>query len=355
MAPKIKKHNMNFHSQINRLFYLIIGVAGLALFGLGLIIWRLAPFFVAAGRNLTHQLSTLCGCTNHWHFANHPFIFSALITGGIVFLGGAGFAIFKITRLIKRTRCFINLAVKDKKINLSEKLNKVVRQIGLIGQIIEIEKEEPTIFCFGFWQPKICLSDSLVRQLNSAELRAALLHEKQHLLTREPAKTTIIKILSHLLFFLPGFQALTIKYFTYSELAADERATANFQNKVPLAQALYKIIKWKESRAVKERLALSFFSEATEERINKLADNNYQLKIKIFTGQTILKLSFLIIGLTLLLLSPRLTFAQQETLACLEMAPTTETVETRCHWPATDAKECSVLNQYTSTHSSCNE
>lgn len=346
---------MNFRSQTNRLFYLIIGVAGLTLFGLGLIIWRLTPFFIAAGRNLTHQLSTLCGCTNHWHFANHPVIFSALITGGIVFLGGAGFALFKITRLMTRTRGFINLAVKDKKNNLSNKLLKVARQTGLTGKIIEIEKKEPTIFCFGFWQPKICLSSSLVRQLNSAELRAALLHEKQHLLTREPAKTMIIKILSHLLFFLPGFTALTGKYLTYAELAADERATADFRNKIPLAQALYKIIKWRESRIIRQNLALSFFSQVTEERVNKLADNNYQPKIKIFTGRIFLKLSFLVIGLGLLLFSPRLASAQKETLACLEMSPAKNAIETQCHWPTADVKDCSILNNYTSTHSSCSE
>ncbi|MEK7189530.1 MAG: M56 family metallopeptidase [Patescibacteria group bacterium] len=346
---------MYFNSRANKLFYQIIGLAILALSGLGLVIWQLSPFFLAAGRGISHQLSTLCGCANHWHFANHPIIFSAMIIGGVLFLGLSGWAFFKITRVITQTHIFINSALKNKTAILSNKLIKAAYQTGLIGKIIEIKKEEPTIFCFGFWQPKICISNSLIKRLNPAELTAVLLHEKQHLLACEPAKAMLIKILSHLLFFLPGFLVLTTKYLTYSELAADERATANFKNKVPLAHALYKIIKWKESRITKQYLALSFFGEITEERVNKLVDDNYQLKIKIFTGRIFLELSFLVIGLGLLFFSPRLASAQQETLACLEMLPATGMAEIQCHWPTTKADDCSVLNQYTSTHSSCVE
>lgn len=344
---------MRFDSQTNRLFYQILGLSALALAGLGFIVWQLSPFFLAAGRGLSHQLSTICGCANHWHFANHPFIFSALISGSVLFTGAAGWALFKIIRLLTRTRGFVRQAVKNKKTNLSDKLLKAARQTGLTGKIIEIKKEEPMIFCFGLRQPKICLSDSLVKRLNHDELRAVLLHEKQHLLAREPAKAMLIKILSHLLFFLPGFLALTTKYLTYSELAADERATADFQNKIPLARALYKIIKWRESRIIKQNLALSFFSEVTEERVNKLADNNYQPEIKILTGRIFLKLSFLVIGLGLLLFSPRLASAQKESLACLEMPPAANTAETQCHWPTAKPNDCPIFNQYTSTHSVC--
>jgi Zn-dependent protease with chaperone function len=346
---------MLFHSQANKIFYQILGIAILALVGLGLIIWQLSPFFLVATRGASHQLATLCGCANHWHFANHPFIFSAMISSGLLLLGLTCLALFKIIRVIFKTNNFIKRALKNKKTNLSDKLVKATCQTGIIGQIIEIEKQEPIIFCFGFWQPKICISNSLIKRLNPAELRAVLLHEKQHLLSNEPAKALLIKVLSYLLFFLPGFQALTIKYLTYSELSADERATANFRNKAPLARALYKIIKWRESRMTRQYLALSFFNEVIEERINKLSDNSYQPKIKIFTTQSILKLSFLIISMPLLLLSPRLASARQETLACVEMAPTINTAVEQCHWPTARNNDCSVLNNYTSTHSSCDQ
>ncbi|MEK9183303.1 MAG: M56 family metallopeptidase [Patescibacteria group bacterium] len=347
---------MYFYSQANKFFYKIIALAAVILIGIGFIIWRLTPFFLAASRSLTNQLSAVCGCANHWHFANHPFIFSALISGGILLAGCIGYAVLKTIRLIWRTDSFIKQTLKSKNKNLTTKLIKAARQTGLIGKIMEIEKEEPTIFCFGFWRPKICLSKSLVKHLNPAELRAVLLHEKQHLLSGEPRKAMLIKILTNLLFFLPGWRALTIKYLTYSELSADERATANFKNKMPLARALCKIIKWKESWVMKKQLALSFFDEVTEERVNKLADDNYQPRIKIFTSLSILKLSFLAIGLALFLISPRLTSAKQEMLSCVEM-PAAKTTDAQCHWPApaADTKECSVINQYASTHSSCNK
>ena len=189
--------------------------------------------------------------------------------------------------MITQTHIFINSALKNKTAILSNKLIKAAYQTGLIGKIIEIKKEEPTIFCFGFWQPKICISNSLIKRLNPAELTAVLLHEKQHLLACEPAKAMLIKILSHLLFFLPGFLVLTTKYLTYSELAADERATANFKNKVPFGAHFIKSSNGK-SREL-QTISSAFFGELLKrELINWLM--TLSIKIKIFTGRIFLEL-----------------------------------------------------------------
>lgn len=275
----------NLPKKANTIFYQIIGI-GISFFAVLIFLGiRLYPQLLLVKQSLLNKLESICGCTNHFTFASHPFIFISFIGLGLAFLGFLSFIIFRVMKLRNSTNKFIKSNLKNKKQNISPKLKKVAQQLELENQIIEVNDEKPVIFCFGIIRPQICVSSGLIRRLQKKELIAVLLHEQHHLVVREPMKLFVIKLIDKILFFGPGLSALSKKYLTYSELSADQQATNNFQDKVPLAQSLCKIIKWEERLAIKDNLALPFFGAVVEERVNKLADNNYTPKFKVLTAK----------------------------------------------------------------------
>lgn len=228
----------------------------------------------------SNKLESICGCASHFSFYSHPYLFTAILALGFVFTFYFGYVLFKFIKLKKSTSDYIRENLKKKSRNISQKLKNAVRQAGLEGKAAEIKTRKPIVFCFSFLSPKICISSELVKKLNEEELLAVLMHEKMHIDNMEPVKTFMVKILEKILFFLPGFKSLAKQYFIYSEMAADELATRGFKNKTPLASALCKVMDLEKNLIPKDKpLAVSFFN-ITDERINKLIDNDYNPRYK---------------------------------------------------------------------------
>jgi beta-lactamase regulating signal transducer with metallopeptidase domain len=225
-------------------------------------------------QSLFSKLETICGCANHLSFVNHPIIFTFLIVAGLLLLTFFCIAVIRILKIKKATGKFLKAVKARAKKQLSSKLKRAGKSAGLDGRIVEVEDEKPFVFCFGWRQPKVCVSSKLVKELNKVELTVVLLHEKQHLLANEPRKLFLIKASVKILFFVPGLRALAGKYVVFSEITADGLATSNWRNKKTLARALDKVIKLGEQPALTNNLAISFFT-TIDERINKLTDDKY--------------------------------------------------------------------------------
>lgn len=270
---------------------LAIGFGFLAL--LTTLAFYIYPNILLLARSLLHKLETTCGCQKHFAFLNHPFISSFYIIAGGVIVFFLAYITFKAVRLRRSTNRFIKENLDKSKQSISPKLQKVVQVAGLKNRVIEIDRQGPVVFCFGFLKPKICISKSFVQRLSSAELLAVLLHEQQHILVREPIRLFFIKIVGSMLFFLPQVKALIKQYLTFSELAADEQATNGFSNKTPLARALYKTIQWQQQLIMRDNLALSFFQAITAERVNILTDENYEPKYRVFGFGLLILVAFL--------------------------------------------------------------
>ncbi len=257
-----------------------LGGISLVLSGLlGLGEFKFYKYFTFIVKSLLGDIQTACGCQAPVTFSNHPYT----ITG--LFILAVGLLTIILSFIIKSARIYIKTGGFIKKYTArkhfaSAKLTQLAKQINLNGKVIEIDTAEPMVFCYGFINPRICISAAIVNSLSHQELKAVLLHEQHHLKVHEPIKLLLVKIISNALFFIPGIKSLTKQYAVFSELAADETATNNFQNKVPLAQALNKILAQKENLAIQKGLAISFFSQIIEERVNKLVDNNYTPSLK---------------------------------------------------------------------------
>ena len=241
--------------------------------------------------SLTQKLEAICGCTNHFSFYNHPWLFSFLFLAGLGMLAFFSFAIIRMIQLKYSTNRFIKVNLRSKRKIFTKKLRKATETLKLENKVIEINDSSPVIFCFGFWRPKICISSLFVRSLKTEELIAVLLHEQHHLKVHEPARVYFVKTVTRVLFFLPLLKSLAKQYFIFSELAADDWAISKSRAKTPLAQAVYKALEWKESTkesTVASNLAVSSFSNITEERINKITDDKYALNIKVFTPKLLI-------------------------------------------------------------------
>jgi len=271
-----------------QIVFLIIAASG-ALFFVFFEIYQKAYLYAGV---LLHKIKTACGCTEMSQLiAMHPWIFGALAILSLVILAFLIYSVYKLVRSAVNTRKFSAKFLINKKLKHSSKLERTISNLNIDkGGIVEIKESRPVVFCFGLWRPRTCISSGLVKILRTDELEAVLLHEHHHMVSREPMKLFVIKYSQNILFFLPGLKTLIRKYFTFSELAADELATDNFKNRSKLSRAIFKISEREEKQLFRESLSLSFFSSVISERVNRLSDDSYVPKFKLWGKRFVLGL-----------------------------------------------------------------
>lgn len=292
----------NFAKKSNQTFQQILLIITIFSSLLAFLIFKILKNAYLYASVLVHKLVADCGCTQMTQLITmHPYVFSALFTLTALIIASFIFSAYKLIKLIISTRKFSSLYTKYTRTKHSLKLKKIIADLKLDqSKIIEIRESKPTVFCFGILIPKICISTGLIKMLDRDELEAVLLHENSHLIAHEPTKLFIVKFFYSIFFFLPGLKTSINKYTTYSELAADELATNNFTDRPKLARAIMKITDREDTLLLRDGLALSFFTSTINERVNKLSDNSYIPKFKMW-GKGFL-LSLFSVGLASMLL-----------------------------------------------------
>lgn len=97
-----------------------------------------------------------------------------------------------------------------------------------------------TVFCIGWWRPRIVISKGLVETVAPAELLAILVHERHHQLRRDPLRLLLMKFIHALLFPLPVVHELHRAFLLRIEVEADE-AAIEVVGRPSVASALYKM------------------------------------------------------------------------------------------------------------------
>jgi Zn-dependent protease with chaperone function len=120
-----------------------------------------------------------------------------------------------------------------------ERLRIAANETGIEGRVVLIDSASACSFVFGIRSPRVVLSTGLLSRLSAEELRAALEHERYHVLCLDPLRGTVARVVVEALFFLPALRTLNRRYETGRELAADRRAAATVGRR-PLAGALLK-------------------------------------------------------------------------------------------------------------------
>ena len=284
----------NLKKKTNVVFYqiCIIGILFLTMF-IYLFI-ALYDNFLLIWSSILGRLEAACGCTSHFTFSNHPFLFISLIFASLAIITFLFFTIAKIISINKSTRNFIKNNLKNRKGIISNKLENVAKLLNLENKIVEINNSNLVIFCYGIFKPKICISSKFTKKLTKEELSTVLLHEQYHLMNFEPVKLLVIKAISKTLFFIPGLKALVKQYIILSELMADEWAVNKSRSKTTLASAIYKVLKINETIITRKSFAVPFFNNITDERIEKVVSNNYVFNFKAFSPKFVIIVFFFI-------------------------------------------------------------
>ena len=118
--------------------------------------------------------------------------------------------------------------------------------VDLVGDIIPHRRlfllldDRPYTACIGFWRPAVYVTHGFVSTATSEALRAALAHEEAHRRRHDPLRLFVLRSLTRMLRFAPGFTviaAISNRVELRAEVCADRFACA-VTSRAALAQAL---------------------------------------------------------------------------------------------------------------------
>ncbi len=138
-------------------------------------------------------------------------------------------------------------------------------------RFIRAKSQECGAFTFGFFRPKMMICAHCESTLSPEELAAIRAHEEHHVLRRDPLKFLMLETLRVMFFFVPLLRMLVAIYRTAAEVEADEEV----QNRAALGNALLHFTELKPSGSA------VFFAAALTERIERLVNPHFRLRIRI--------------------------------------------------------------------------
>lgn len=97
---------------------------------------------------------------------------------------------------------------------------------GLADRVTVVEDGQPFALTHGLLRPTVLVSTGLLWLLDPVELGAVLAHEREHVRSRDPLKTALVRVLVGRLFFLPLIRELAERFALGREMAADRRAVS---------------------------------------------------------------------------------------------------------------------------------
>jgi len=191
----------------------------------------------------------------------------ALVVLGLAFCGIA-LGVGTLFRQLGATAVLIRSLV-SRKVRVPARVRAAASGLGLEGRVDVVGDDRPFSFCYWFLRPRICLSTGLVRRLERDELRAVLLHERYHLLHRDPLRLVVARYFAAGLYVIPVVDELVGFYTLEKEIAADQEAVRAAGDVSALASALYKVLPDADEVSLGLLVPVSSLS-VTEARIEQL-------------------------------------------------------------------------------------
>jgi len=129
--------------------------------------------------------------------------------------------VLRITKVLARTRQLERAATPTP---LPLAVDRTARVLGLSDRLRTYTSDTPEAYTSGLLRPRIWISLAAVSSLRPDELRAVLLHERAHLLRRDPLRVLIVRTLSAFLVAAPLVRDLARRFEIAKELDADRDA-----------------------------------------------------------------------------------------------------------------------------------
>lgn len=102
-------------------------------------------------------------------------------------------------------------------------------------------------FCLGVFNPKIYLSNQLLKNMTSSEVEAIILHEKQHILGKDNLLLLFLNLVKTAFFFFPVVADFVNSIEIQKEIYADQIVVKETGRRINIISALRKVIESKPS------------------------------------------------------------------------------------------------------------
>lgn len=155
----------------------------------------------------------------------------------------------------------------------------LLREYSLQDKVYLFRDNSPQAVCIGLRNPKIYLSTKMLSLMNTHELKAILIHEKQHMQEKDSLLLVFAIILQTLFPFFPLFSDLIRKFKIDREIDADKRAIAHTGDPESVISVLKKLLSY-PTTAVNFASAIGDY-DTLEQRIRVLTHRKTKRQITI--------------------------------------------------------------------------
>ena len=141
------------------------------------------------------------------------------------------------------------------------------------GQSVQVvEVAEPIIGVIGSWRPQLITAECVISACTRDEFRQVVAHEAAHLSARDNLKLLLLLACPDALAWTALGAALSERWRTQAEFAADQRATGNDpQKRVALASALIKVARlFDTGHRARQALTMPVALDDVEGRVRQL-------------------------------------------------------------------------------------
>lgn len=202
------------------------------------------------------------------------------------------FSIAFLSLIVSLFKTFkFSLSIKSK-LKIPIFIEKLTTKYSLQNKVVVFEYSSPVAFCMGILSPKIYLSNSLVKMMNSMELETIVVHEKQHLNRNDNLVLLLLQAVKNMFFFFPIVGDFVNYFHIRKEILADRGVVKELGKSNHLLSALRKVIDYPSLTMI----SVNTFSQSydIETRVLSLLGKN-QVKQTFPFNNLIISLSVLLL------------------------------------------------------------
>jgi Zn-dependent protease with chaperone function len=192
---------------------------------------------VLAGKD---HLGTLCVVALHMLLAPVHGVFHLLLLSGVLYASWDRFRAWRHARLILES---LTVSVPEP----DDPFGQAARAAGVDpGRVRVVAGLPAPAFTIGWIHPLIYVARELASRLTPAELTAVLAHEGAHAARCDPLRLSLLRFLTHTLFWIPALRRLADDMADEAEIQADDVAAA--EEPLVLASAILALARWMDAR-----------------------------------------------------------------------------------------------------------
>lgn len=262
-----RRHSTRFESvetarEQRRRRLLILGIGALLLLAM-------SPIF---GHHIARETDALFGGRDHLGafclIALHHLAEPVHLVFHVLFLVGIAYAVWDRIRAWKFVSSTLGL-LSTYAPPPSGRIAAAARAAQLRDGEVRVARGLPTpALTVGWLRPRIYVASELEVVLSAGELEAVLAHEAEHVRQRDPLRLSVLRFVSHTLFWLPALRRLADDFADEAEIRADSVAAAG--RPLVLASAILALASWRQPRPETGGVAFDE-RDLLERRVRRLA------------------------------------------------------------------------------------